>query len=731
MKIPNFKNLLLSGLLSGLGSFGYAQHHSCGTVNPDQHLANHPEAIADYHAFENYLYNFAQQHRANKTQGDNNSEYIIPVVVHVIHNNGTEKISEAQIESQMKALFYDYRAVPGYYSTQLGWDSGIEFALATKDPAGNPTTGINYLQNATLTDHDKDTEESALKSASRWDPTKYLNIYIVKSITSSSQPGSVILGYATFPTFTTNSLDGLVIVGSYFGSRKIHPTGVYANTNIYGRTATHEAGHWLSLYHTFQGACGTTSCTNSGDQVCDTPPTFENNFLSPVRQNTCNNDSPDKLDNTKNYMDYLDDQYLDYMSYGQRARVWGTLNSATLTRRYNLWQDNNHFQTGVGRYKKPEANFSADNRNTVVGAPVTLQPYCMGAPDEFQWSFTNGTNTVTGTGANPTVTFPAYGYYNATLICKTNVAGQPVLADTLTKIGFIFVDSVRTTFPLTQGWDTFTGGSGIPPKGWEYGNVDSAHAVKGLTWLRSATASGFGMSTASAKLEFYKYPNQGQRDRLVSPAINPSGRQNLTLKFSYAYSPLDFQAPSGTPTQYDTQVNDTLIVAVSQDGGNTWTELWRKGGNNLSTVTTPKTDDWVPTSTEWKAETIDLTSYKNTNFLKVKFEGINAWGNNVYIDDFELVDLTAKDQLLSNSDLFIAPNPNTGNSTLFVQLNAAQSLNYTITDIQGKEIYHSEKLNLGVGTHQLPISVQVSEGLYLINVQVGQEIYTRKLMISK
>src|SRR5436309_3580407 len=78
----------------------------------------------------------------------------IPVVVHVVFNTAGENISDAQVKSQIAALNKDYRAkntdkskVPGVWKG-LVTDAGVEFALATKDPKGNPTTGITRTQTA-------------------------------------------------------------------------------------------------------------------------------------------------------------------------------------------------------------------------------------------------------------------------------------------------------------------------------------------------------------------------------------------------------------------------------------------------------------------------------------------------------------------------------------------------------------------------------------------------------
>ena len=103
---------------------------------------------------------------------------IIPVVVHVIHDGGTNNISDAQIQSQITVLNEDFRkkfATNGY---GLGVDTDIEFCLAQKDPLGKCTNGIVRI-NSPLSNH-QTYQRAQLKQLSYWDNERYLNMYVVK-----------------------------------------------------------------------------------------------------------------------------------------------------------------------------------------------------------------------------------------------------------------------------------------------------------------------------------------------------------------------------------------------------------------------------------------------------------------------------------------------------------------------------------------------------------------------
>jgi hypothetical protein len=207
---------------------------------------------------------------------------VIDVYFHVVYDSttGAGNISDSMIASQMSVLNNAFD------------DWGWTFRLVVTDRTPN-TNWYNGCYGS---------YETAMKTALRRGTADDLNIY-------TCNPSNGILGYATFPSSYSSApaKDGVVLLHSSL------PGGNAAPYNE-GDTATHEVGHWMGLYHTFQGGCN-----GNGDYVSDTPAERSAAYGCPSNRDSCA--SKPGLDPTTNFMDYTDDYCMFKFSAGQDARM--------------------------------------------------------------------------------------------------------------------------------------------------------------------------------------------------------------------------------------------------------------------------------------------------------------------------------------------------------------------------------------------------------------------------
>ncbi len=302
------KKILLSLAALALFTQGYGQaKRNCGSHEHHiQMMQSDPQYAAEHEKIdrqtEDYVANPAKHTRVVKT---------IPVVFHIVYNTAAQNVSDAQVQSQLAVLNADFRKLNADWSNTpavfqgLVADCEIQFCLAQQDPNGLATTGINRVATNKTSFSTNDAVKSAAQGgANAWDRNKYLNIWVCNL-------SGGVLGYAQFPGGAA-ATDGVVITYTGFGT-----IGTAQAPFNKGRTATHEVGHWLNLYHIW-GDDG-TGC-NGSDQCGDTPNQADENYGCPAfPQVSCAN-GPNG-DMFMNFMDYTDDACMYMFTAGQKTRM--------------------------------------------------------------------------------------------------------------------------------------------------------------------------------------------------------------------------------------------------------------------------------------------------------------------------------------------------------------------------------------------------------------------------
>jgi Pregnancy-associated plasma protein-A len=214
----------------------------------------------------------------------------VPTYVHVVSlPDGTGNVSDRAIRDQIRVLNATYAGLEGGYAT------GFSFELA----------GVTRTVNSDWYYASFGSDERDMKRALRQGGDNALNMYLTTA--------GPYLGWAYYPSQVNHNgsayLDGIVIDWESMLGTSTRYAGRYDQ----GETATHEAGHWLNLAHTFEGACN-----NWGDHVADTPPEATPTSGCPAGKDTC---SEPGLDPIHNYMDYSYDTCYTEFTAGQALRM--------------------------------------------------------------------------------------------------------------------------------------------------------------------------------------------------------------------------------------------------------------------------------------------------------------------------------------------------------------------------------------------------------------------------
>jgi len=573
--------------------------------------------------------------------------YTIPVVFHVLHNNGAENISVAQIQSALDILNRDYRRLNTDANSVAAAFSGmpsdveVEFKFATVAPNGACFDGITRTQ-TTLTNNGSNGQNqvNAVIAGNDvyqgvWAHNKYLNIYIANDIGGAA-------GYTYLPNggSTANAsgmyYNGIFLLDDYCGS--IGTSDVYSS-----RALTHEVGHWLNLPHVWGGSNTPGSAANCSDDdgIQDTPDTRGSTSCN-LSANTCTDDNAywgfNQIDNVENYMDY---SYCSKMfTQGQVDEMRAALTSST-GGRSNIWTNTNLQNVGaIPGTSLCSIDFDASQTTMCSGTTVTYTPNTTAGISNYSWTFQGGTPG-TSNAVNPTVTYNTPGTYNATLVVTSSGNG---LNYTENKTSYIVVNNGTTvSLPISEGFST----AGTPA-GWTIVNNNSS----ATTWVRTTAAGNPG---GSFMFDNANFDDSGDTDQFQVTKFSTMGMSSATVTFDVAYAP------------YDASYFDGLEVLVSTDCGATFTSVYSKSYTTLATA--PATTGlFTPTAGQWRNESISLTPFIGQGSVLVSFKNLAGWGNRLFVDNVNITGVTSSATANFNSSAATAC---TGQTVTFTDASTA------------------------------------------------------------
>lgn len=703
-------------------------HRSCSTDDVmRQILENDPVARARYQNTQNQLDSRIRQ-ILNNQQSRTQAIVTIPVVVHIgLPSANQTQVTDAIVQKQIDTLNFYYGAqtigdslrVYTPFRTAYG-RSEIRFCLAQRTPANAPTNGIVRTVHTTV----YGTAVHPSTNLGSWDPTKYLNIWVV-------QMSGGLLGYSFLPGAFTPSDPRNGFVNDYraFGAGPGTGSGGYHyNEYNLGKTAVHEIGHFFNLFHPWSDASNAPSnpsCTLS-DACGDTPPTAGPTFGCPAPPvtNACSG-LPDGVMH-QNHMDYADDACMFLFTQNQVTRMTAAL---SLTDRVGLTTSNGcqpivttNDDAQISAIITPSNGLST--ACTVVPLTVTLRNNGTnnltsavinvrvngGAP--ITQNFTGNLAPFATTNVNlANLNLAATGAYNIkvhTTLPNGNPDSSP--ANDTSAVNITRVASVA--LPVVENFE----GASFPSAGWQNRNPDNSFG-----WERGTFTSPGG--TRAMRIQFYNYATDQAKDSLITPDINMTNPPGLKLiRFDRAHT--GFQYPPLVPFV------DTLEIMVSTNCGASYTRVWYKYGaiisnpNSLNTITLNTQNQYVPSSlNDWVTETVDITSVVGASpVARVLFKSINRFGNDLYIDNINITSQFNRDLGVSS---YVAPiasecnNPVTPQvvvTNFGVETVTSYQVQYTIDGANPQVITVNTALAPGnTATVTLPASAVLTAGNHTIS----------------
>lgn len=542
----------------------------------------------DYQQYDHWI---SEAQFQSSQRGD---KFIIPVVFHIIHQNGAENIADEQVYDAMRIINESYRAeneelsgIASQFVPLIG-NADIEFRLAKLDPNGQPTTGIDRIQSAETNVGD---DGSKLNP---WPRSKYLNIWVTNVISVS---GAAAYAYRPPSVASSNAanVDGIISNHRYVGS-----IGTASESGKF--TLTHEIGHYLGLPHTWgpTNEPGLSTNCQVDDNINDTPNTIG------VGNSTCNltQTSCGTLDNVQNFMDYASCESM--FTTGQINVMRATL-ASSVAQRNQLVTANNLASTGVSTLTT--AHYYLPRQTLCRGELLELKDESTYDAETWSWTLSNDYKSYTSSDKNPQIVMDYPGIYDLELtVTKGNTSktlSQASAISVLEYVGFPvpYVEDFQEVDPI---WLT-----------------DEHEVLASNNHWQHATNAGNG-DNFSYKMYNIGATTQSIHD-LILTGVDMRPLSAFEVSFDVAYR------------QISASNNDKLQVLMSNDCGEVWRTVFTRSGATLSNNAALSTSVFNASAGDFHTFSINnvpiVWTGENTSFM---FRFTSEGGNNIFLDNVNI-----------------------------------------------------------------------------------------------
>lgn len=562
----------------------------------------------------------------------------IPLVVYVVHlssepnpGDGPSNPTDAQINDGIQHLNDAFRNVGVFAPHGHGANDGsnpdaallesvdieIQFCLAKRDINGNASFGIYRIQSDTYSDLDIGSEISAMKA------------FVESQVGAGLFPDSDYSGAWLFNELCDGASCG---VAGYAGPSLgvLNEAGFWGSSTNNSKVHIHEFGHYLNVWHPWQGGCTNGDCLTDGDYVCDTPPDNSSGAVSCGNSaNSCTTDlnsgpfTVEQDDMYENYMDYGFQNCQNTFTQGQKDRM-----RASLMSRYSLVEslgciDPNMTEAGIKSVVYPSGGVCATSFSPIVdianngNSTLTTIQFSVTIDGGSAVTETQAVSIASGASAQVTlnsVSISGTGSHNI-FIEITQINGGA--ADTYVRNNYYcqsFIYNLPTALDYCEDA--------------EDGAIDSDFILHNPTndgTFDIGTTTNCAATNGSNAIRHYaRDGGTGSEDALLI-TVDLTGMTNASLSFDLSYK-----------STYSNRAT-TLDVGVSSDCGISYTSEYNKAQSALNTSSTGSDPDvnYVPLSCDdWRTETIDLTSYTGS-VVTIRFElTLNgSWAQNLYLDN--------------------------------------------------------------------------------------------------